>query len=71
MVQTLNQILSEKCEWKKNFDAMPVSGNCDAKCGKPATHWFGNTSRATCGFNKCIDVMCAERDAMVTREDEE
>ena len=39
---------------------MPVSGNCDSRCGKPATKWFGDTSCATCGDEKCIAIQLEE-----------
>lgn len=70
-MSTLNEILADKKEWKKNFDAMPITGNCDSKCGKLATQWFGNTSCATCGDEKCVAVMQAEYDANIARDPEE
>lgn len=47
--------LDEK--WLDSFDKMPVSGQCDARCGKPATTWFGMTSCATCGDSACVNVL--------------
>lgn len=40
-------------QWAANFDKLPVTGDCDAGCGRPATTWFGMTSCAHCG-----DVVC-------------
>lgn len=44
-------------DWTTKFDQMPVTGNCDAHCGKPATTWFGHTSCATCGDSACINAL--------------
>lgn len=32
-------------------------GLCDAGCGKPATVWFRNTTNATCGEMRCIELL--------------
>ena len=58
----LDNILNEDKEWRKEFDAMKVTGNCDSGCGKPATHWFGNTSAATCGASICVQKQQDEYD---------
>lgn len=39
------------------FNQMPVTGDCDAGCGKPATQWFGDTACATCGDSACVNVI--------------
>lgn len=44
-------------KWRDSLDKMPVSGQCDARCGKPATTWFGRTSCATCGDSACVNVL--------------
>lgn len=44
-------------EWAEKFNRMPVTGDCDAGCGKPATTWFGLTSCATCGDSACVNVL--------------
>lgn len=56
----LDKILDEDVEWRKKFNAMPIDGNCDSLCGKPANTWFGNTSRATCGDQTCINHLQSE-----------
>jgi hypothetical protein len=43
--------------WRAGFDKMPVTGHCDAGCGKPATTWFGLTSCASCGDSACVNVL--------------
>lgn len=49
----------------KEFNAIPKGPNpCDAGCGKPATHWYGMTSCATCGEAKCVSVMDREREKL-------
>lgn len=42
-----------------------IKGSCDARCGKPAKRWFGNTSRATCGELQCIAILEASYDASI------
>lgn len=37
----------------KDLNAIKVTGSCDAGCGKPAKIWFGMTSMAHCGLDKC------------------
>ena len=64
-------MLDEKPGWRKAFNAMPISGKCDSGCGKPATMWFGNTSCATCGSNKCIDIQQAEYDKPLKEDDDD
>jgi hypothetical protein len=44
-------------EWAAQFNRMPVTGHCDAGCGKKATVWFGLTSCATCGDSACVNVL--------------
>lgn len=53
----LDKILDEDVEWRKEFNAMKVTGDCDAGCEKPAKRWFGNTNQATCGDSRCLDVL--------------
>ena len=63
-------ICDDNKEWRKKFEAMPVTGNCDNGCGKPAVEWFGDTSCATCGDRKCIASMQREYNAIRYSEDE-
>lgn len=58
-------------------EAIEVTGNCDATCGKPARFWYGSTSAATCGDEVCLNHMderyaehCAEMDAEAALERE-
>lgn len=44
-------------KWRDGFNKMPVTGSCDAGCGKSATVWFGLTSCATCGDSACVKVL--------------
>lgn len=67
----LNQILNDKPGWREKFHAMPISGNCDARCGKPAKMWFGNTNQATCGAEKCYSVLYEDYMTERPRYDEE
>lgn len=52
---SLNDILNEDKEWRKEFAGMKVTGTCDACREAPAKHWFGNTNQAYCGSLKCLD----------------
>lgn len=63
--------LSSTLKWRKAFNAMPVSGNCDSRCGKPATKWFGDTSCATCGDEKCIAIQLEEYNKPSKEEDDD
>lgn len=51
-----NESLESDVEWSQKFHSMPVTGNCDSGCGKPAKVWFGYTSCATCGDASCISI---------------
>ena len=53
---SLNDMLKEDAKWYKAFHAMDIYGECDSGCGNKATQWFGNTSAATCGSLKCIEI---------------
>ncbi|MCP4526771.1 MAG: hypothetical protein GY833_12815 [Aestuariibacter sp.] len=62
---------------KREYESIQVTGSCDSGCGQPATHWFGNTSAATCAKAECIKQMeeryaehCAEMDAQFKLEEE-
>jgi hypothetical protein len=48
----------------RSLNKIPVSGQCDAGCGQPATTWFGLTSCATCGSELCIARLQRDYDAM-------
>jgi hypothetical protein len=54
----------DELEFLKELNAMPITGNCDSGCGKPATRWFGRTSCATCGDPECVDIQQREYDSM-------
>jgi hypothetical protein len=49
--------------WRAAHAAIEVTGECDAKCGRPATTWFHSTSCATCGQPACIAVLQSDYDA--------
>jgi hypothetical protein len=62
----------DELEFLKKLNAMPITGTCDSKsCDKPATRWFGRTSCATCGDQKCIAELQYEYDNMVVSSDDE
>lgn len=59
---TLDESLREDMKWYKEFHSIPVTNKCDAGCRKEATTWFGNTSCATCGGSRCVEIMQADYD---------
>lgn len=67
---SLNDILKEDLDWYKKFHSTEVTGKCDSSCGKDAKRWFGNTSVATCGDIKCLDIQYEEYNSILPDEDE-
>ena len=68
---TLDEALREDMKWYKEFHAIPVTNKCDAGCGKEATDWFGNTSCATCGDSRCVQIMQRDYDKILHEQDED
>lgn len=63
--------MTNKANWRKEFNAMPISGFCDAGCGELAKYWFGDTALAHCGASTCINELEYERSKLIRQIEEE